>query len=466
MVRPYQAEINRSASKIAEHQVTLGDDKILIQNGTKVSSGVAIPGVRAINFTGMTPTILAGRDGSQYLNYMLSQIKELYEVMGMAEDMQETPGQMDPYTLLFRSARQKKRFQRYIRRFEKFLINVVKAYLRLCKFHLDDQELVNAIGKLEQVNIPELRNSGDIDFDIKIEPQSGDIETKLGKQLVFNHILQYVGNQLKPADIGKIYRKMPYGDIDGCFDDLTIDYDSATNEILALDRGEQPPVFPNDNHQYLAQMLTGRTKKADFKILSPQIQQNYFQKIQIHTQIDAAQKMQIQRAEQGFIPTSGLLVPCDFYVQDPSDPTGVKTRRARFPYDALNWLLNQLQNQGTMMEGFKSMPQSQQAQYAQMMGGAGGQSGASPPPSSPSGGGMPQRPGMPGMMGPRPGMPQMPPRPGMPGMMGPRPGMPPMGRPMGPPGMPGMPPGVGMPQRGFAPQLPPGNGMGRPPLMR
>lgn len=457
MIRPYQAEINRSASKIAEHQVTLGDDKILIQNGTKVSSGVALPGVRSINFTGMAPVVLAGRDGSQYLNYMLAQIKELYEVMGVAEDMEQIPGQLDPYTLLFRSARQKKKFQRYVKRYEKFLINVVKTYLRLAKFHLSDQELVQAIGKLEQCNIPELRNSGDIDFDIKVESQSGDIETKLGKQLAFNHILQYVGGQLKPADIGKIYRKMPYGDNDGCFDDLTVDYDSATNEILALDRGERPPVFPNDNHQYLAQMLTSRTKKPDFKILPNQVQQNYFQKIQVHQQINTQQLQEIQRAEQGFIPTSGLLVPCDFYVQDPSDPTGVKTRRARFPYDALNWLLQQLGNQGTMMEGFKAMPQSEQAQYASLMGGGGQPPGASPSPSSPSGGGM--QPGMgrgmPGQGGmpPRPGMPGMPPGMGRPMGMPPRgPMLPPAGRPMGPP-------------QGMRPPLP-GNGVGAPPMMR
>ena len=443
IMRPYQAEINRSASKIAEHQVTLGDDKLLIQNGTKVSAGVALPGVRALNYTGMTPVILAGRDGSQYLNYMLAQVKELYEVMNVAEDSQEIPGQLDPYTLLFRSARQKKRFQRYIKRFEKFLIELVKTYLRLAKVHLSDEELICAFGKKEQVNIAEYRQSKDVDYDIKVEAQSDDVETKLGKQMVLNHVLQYVGPQMKPDQIGKIFRAMPYADADESFDDLLIDTDNATNEILALDRGEQPPVMENDNHEYAGKRLNARMRKPDFKFLNPMIQQNYKMKLQVHSQIDAFQKQQIQRAEQGFIPTSGLLVPCDFYVQDPSDPTGVKTRRARFPESALNWLLQQLQAQGTAQQSLADMPQNLQAQYAQHML------------QNPGGG---QPPGGPG--GPMPGMrpPQAPPsgpsggiRPHMvPPMV---PGGPPMGgmQPGMPPGMqrPGFPPGNAAPGRPF-----------------
>jgi hypothetical protein len=364
-MRPYQAEINRSASKIAEHQVTLGDDKLLIQNGTKVSAGVALPGVRALNFTGMTPTILAGRDGSQYLNYMLSQIKEMYEVMNVAEDSQENAGQLDPYTLLFRSAKQKRKFQRHIKRFQKFLIQVVKTYLELAKIHMSDEELIEAIGKKEQINVPEIRNSANKEFTIKIEDQSDDVETKLGKQLVLNHVMQYVGPQLKPEDIGKLMRAMPYADVGDSFDDFTINYDTVTNEILALDRGETPPVHPAEDHAYALKRLNFRMKQPDFKFLPPQIQMNYQQKMQVHEQIDSFQKMQIQRAEQGFIPTGGYMVACDFYVQDPSDPSGVKTRRARLPYQAMEWLIQQLETQGQSQDQLAHMDQNLQTMYAE-----------------------------------------------------------------------------------------------------
>ena len=81
----------------------------------------------------------------------------------------------------------------------------------------------------------------------------------------------------------------------------------------------------------------------------------------------AFQKLQIQRAEAGFIPTGGYSVVCDFYVQDPSDPTGEKTRRARLPYEAVSWLIKQLELQGTGQKDLASMDQSMQAQYAQTM---------------------------------------------------------------------------------------------------
>ena len=45
VARPYQAEINRASSQMATHQVTLGDDKILYQGGTKLSPGALLPGV-------------------------------------------------------------------------------------------------------------------------------------------------------------------------------------------------------------------------------------------------------------------------------------------------------------------------------------------------------------------------------------------------------------------------------------
>jgi hypothetical protein len=397
-MRPYQAEINRAGSKIAEHQITLGDDKLLIQNGTKVSASATLPGIRAYSYTGAAPTVLEGRSGAQYLEYMNSQITEMYAVMNVQEDSDENQTQLDPYVLLFRSARQKKKFQRYIKRFEKFLINVVKTYLSLAKIHLDDQEIIYAIGKSEQINISEFKQLPDICYEVKVEAQSDDIETKLGKQIALNHALQYIGPKLKEEDIGKIMRAMPFGNFDESFDDMTIDYDSVTNEILALDRGEQPPVNEYDNHLYCIKRLTGRMRKSDFKFLDPQVQNNYAAKVGMHQQMQVAQAAAIQRAEQGFIPTSGYLVACDLYVSDPSDPKGVKTRRVRVNSDALSWLIKQLEAQGTMVEQLDGLPQGAQAQMADQLTAGGGQPSPAASPMAmraPMGGATP---------GPRPAM--------------------------------------------------------------
>lgn len=377
-MRPYQAEINRSASKMAEHQITLGDDKLLIQNGTKVSAGVSLPGIRSITYTGMDPKILAGRSGDQYLAYMNGQITELYAVMGVQEDSETKDSAMDPYALLFRSARQKKKFQRYIKRYEKLLIELVHLYLRLAKIHLPDDAVIWAVGKNEQVNIPEFRQQPDTCYEINIEAQADDIETKFGKQLVLNHVLQYVGPNMKPDDIGKVMRAMPYGNFDESFSDMTIDYDSTQNDMLALDRGEQPPVNQYDNHVYSIKLLTGRTRKADFQFLSDQIKQSYYQKIGLHQQFEAANQMSIQRAQSGFIPSGGYLVSCQFYVTDPSDKTGLKTRPARVPYTSLDWLIKQLEAQGQSQEQLADMNEGAQAQVADKMGQMGSSPGGNP----------------------------------------------------------------------------------------
>jgi hypothetical protein len=362
-MRPYQAEINRAGSKMAEHQITLGDDKIILQNGTKVSAGMSLPGVRTVSVTGQNPVIMQGRDGSQYLNYMNSQIAEMYQVLGLKEVMADMPAQVDSYMMLYASARSKKVFQRYIKGFEKFLIGVVKKYLKLAKIHLPDDELIYAIGSMERVNIPEYRELDDICYEIKIEAQAEDIETKLGKTQEIMQILQYSGSVLSREDIGKLIRQLPYSNYDESFSDLTLNYDLATNDILALDRGEMPPINKYDDHPYMISKLTFRSRQPDFKYLSPQIQGNYEMKIKKHEEIEAQKQMAIQRAQQGLIPTGGYLVVCDLYVPDPSNPT--KTQRVRLPSEAIQWLISQTQAQQQGLAPLAELPTGAKADIAE-----------------------------------------------------------------------------------------------------
>jgi hypothetical protein len=375
-MRPYQAEINRSASKMAEHQITLGDDKLLIQNGTKISAGIALPGVRSINFSGMDPKILAGRDGSQYLNYMTTQIEEMYRVMGVAEDNEELPAQLDPYSMLFRAARQKKKFQRYIKRFEKFLKKVVSTYLALAKVHFTDDMLIKAIGASEYVNIPEFRSQDELCYEIDIEAQSEDVETKLGKQISITQALQYVGGKLSQGDIGKLLRDLPYGNFDDSMEDLTLDFDNSLNDMLALDRGETPPIGQYDNHQYLVKKLSSRMKRSDFRMLAPQIQSNYQNKIALHQQFIAKQTIAMQRAEQGLIPTGGYMTKCDLYVAGKDANSAPK--RVTIPSESIQWLMKQIESQASGLAPLADMPGGAQEQIANMTTGMMGQEPSQP----------------------------------------------------------------------------------------
>lgn len=376
-MRPYQIEINRAASKIAEHQITLGDDKILVQNGTKVSAGVALPGVRSINFTGMEPVILAGRDGSQYLAYMQSQIEELYAVMNVAEDEEELPNQ-DPYLALFKAASKKKKFQRYAHRFERFLINVAKVYIKLAKYHFDDKQFILAAGSKEQVNIKEFKNMDDLCYEVKVDAESEDLETKFGRQLMINHLIQYSGSNMSKEDIGKLIRLSPYANMEEGTSDLTIDFDNANNMILALDRGETPQVSQYDDPAYMARRLVSRMRQADFRFKDQQIQNNYGMLVQQFENLQAMQMAQKQRAEAGFIPTDGYMVVCDLYVDDPAKPG--ETRRARIPYSSLQWLITKLEDQGQDLQTLETMNQGQMAEMTQHMLRNQGQGGNGMPP--------------------------------------------------------------------------------------
>lgn len=388
-LRPYQAEINRCASQIATHQITLGDDKLMIQSGTKLAPGGQVPGVRGIQYSGMPPTVLPGRSGEQYVGYMESQIEEMYRISNVLEDSEEKVMQLEPMTMLYRNMKQQQKFSNYCEKFEGFLVEVCEVTLRLAKMSLKDDSLIPMIGKREMVNIAEFRSMDDLGFQIRLEPMSDDLETMMGKQMTLNHFLQYVGPQLGKDSIGQIMRAMPFANSEEAFSDLTLDYDNSVNDILALDRGEQVQAHQHDNHEYVIKRLINRMKQRDFEMLNPQIQQNYQAKLQEHEQVLAAQQAQIQAAKDGFIPTGGYMVTCDFYIQvDAKDPSKVK--RVRLPYEAIQWLIKKLETQGTSFQNLENMHQSAVADIAQMvMSQQGNQQNPNP--------GQPQAPGA-GMM--------------------------------------------------------------------
>lgn len=386
-LRPNQIEINRASSKMAEHQITLGDDKVLVQNGTKLAPGTAYPGVRSYQYSGQAPIIMAGRTGDQYLSYISANISEMYQIAMVDEQNQEKAGPTDVYAMLARSLKEKKKFTLYTDTFESGLKEIFKLYTTLCQKYLTSQHLIPMIGKSEYINIDEFKNVDDLTYSITAEAQSDDSEKKVGKQLMLNHLIQYVGPQLAKDDLGKIIRLMPYANDEQILEDLTMDYDYATNYMLQLDRGQTPPPNAYINQTYLIKKLTNRTTKPDYQFLNPQIQNNYQQAIQTHEQIKSQDEIKIKQAQSEFIPTSGYLVACDFYVPDPANPQKLP-KRVRLPSEALSWLINQLDSQGSDQKTLEGLNQGAQTDMANTilskLGMLGGQQGP--------GAMMPQRP--------------------------------------------------------------------------
>lgn len=362
-LRPVQLELNRSASKIAETQMVAGDVKIVGSYGAKLENGAMLPGIRYFQTNGPAPTILPGQSGEQYFEYMQFCIEEMYQIANLdLEMMEKSEGALDPITFLFRSLRQKKAYSLYAQKFESFLVEIVELSLSLAKKYYNDQHLIPAIGMSEMINIEEFKSTDPLYYQIKVEPQSGDIETKMGKYMTIQSILQYAGSQLQPEQLGNLVRNMEYVNKEQIFEDATMNYDMAVNIILALDRGEKPVPRMNQPHEYILSKLVARTLKPDYQFLPEIVRANYEEAMAAHQELLAENIRKQQAAQAGLIPTTGYMVACDLYVPKADDPT--KTQRARIPYDSLQWLIKKLEDQGTTM-ALESLPPDMQANILQ-----------------------------------------------------------------------------------------------------
>lgn len=364
-LRPIQSEINRASSAMAETQVTLGDDKIILQNGSKVTTGPHLPGIRTMFVTGMAPTVMAGRTGDQFLPYAQAQVAELYQVANLNENDADLPPGADALANLYRSIKDQKRFSYYAEKFEGFLGRVCALYLDLARNYFDENMLIPAIGKSEHINISEFKNNDPLCTRIKVEAQAEDINEMMGRHLVYNHILQYASSSLGKDDIGRIIRDMPFANHEDAFEDFTLDHDTAVNVMLALDRGEQVQPNKTDNAEYLLKRLGSRQKKADYRLLAPQIQMAYDQLIAQYEQIKAQQAADLKAAESQFIPSGGAMIKADFYVPDPSNPA--RSIRATLPAEAVDWLVKQLAAQGSAQEQLMQLPPAIQNDLTQMI---------------------------------------------------------------------------------------------------
>lgn len=366
-IKPDQYNVNRMMSKMVEHQVKFGDDVLLTQAGTKLANGHRVTGVRSITYTGQKPDVLTGRTGIQYLEPLKHSISEMYTKSGVPELSDEKVTQVDPNTAIYRSAKQKQKFSLYSEKYESFLVDVFFKVLKLKKMYMSESSYIRVAGKTEVVNIPEFKSMDDLSYEIRLDLQSEDMDSKFARQMNLNQVLQYSGSSMGKEELGQLLRDMPYANATGITSELTMEVENAENDILALDRGEWVEPKENDSHDYLLRKLTNRTKKSDFKILPIQVQQMYQQKISIHSEIKARQAQELQRAQAGLIPTSGSLVPVQVYEMQPNSQGGFSPKRVMLPEDAIKWLKEQMDAQGSFMSEMQMQSNETQAGIAEQL---------------------------------------------------------------------------------------------------
>jgi hypothetical protein len=323
--------------------------------------------------------ILPGRDGSQFIGYIDKQIQEMYQACMLDEVNSTEQSNLDPYTLLFKSMSQQTKFRKYIERFERFLKDICFTYLELAKQYLPDDAVISAVGRNEQVNMEEFRATTPLKYEIRLEIISGTADEILGRQLTFNHLLQYVGKDMDKAEIGQIVKNMPFVNTEDSLSHLTIDHDNVENDMLSIERGELPFVSPNANNELYARMLEHRMKQADFRYLAPEVQQGYQQLIQQHQGEIARKQEEIMQAKNEYVPTGGMMVAADMYV--PAKNPDKAPKRARIPSQALEWLLKILETQGMGQEKLENISNSNLAEISQQIN--------NPDPQPPAMGGLP-----------------------------------------------------------------------------
>lgn len=364
-LRPFQIEINRAASSMAEQQVSGGQDKILMQAGAKLTPGELLPGVRAYHITGRDPIVLEGRTGEQWAGYIASNISELYQAAMIEEEAAEKDAANgDAWAQLFRSMKQKKKFAMDSEKFEGFLSRLCYLYLDLAKHYYPDDMVIYSVGKSEAINLPEFRSTEKNCYRIKAEPMGDDLESSMGKMLSINHILQYNSNQLEREDVGKLIRMLPFANEEKSFDDFTLDYDRATNMILGLDRGESPQPLQTDKGPYMIKRLSNRTAMSDFSMLHQQIQANYQNMIKIYEQMEVEKARQMKAMEADFIPLDGPMIKVGWYIKDPTNPS--RSVQATLPANAINWLVQRISDQQGATTALAKLNSGAQSEIAGM----------------------------------------------------------------------------------------------------
>ena len=108
--KPYQIEINRCSAAVITESIILGHSTVIYQAGSKLTTNSIGNGLKGLQFSGLKPEVIPGRSGNQYIEYMLQQRQEMYDVCNVPminDDKQKSASNNDAQAMLFRSMRDK-----------------------------------------------------------------------------------------------------------------------------------------------------------------------------------------------------------------------------------------------------------------------------------------------------------------------------------------------------------------------
>jgi hypothetical protein len=355
-IRPAQTHLNYLISNQAFHMVALADDKIITQMGTKLQMGASWNGIRSYSVNGPPPVVMPGRDAAQFDKAIDRCVSVIYKLADDGYQLEESKVQ-DAEAALYQRLSAKQKHSQIAKKFEHLLCETWQIYIDLAKNYLDDNDIINRVGKREAINIAEFKASRNDGYRIKAKPVSGTIEEMQGNAMEIRTILQYVGKDLPKTVIAKLVNRLPFLSKESVMGELLLTEKNIDNDILALDRGEWVEAMKDDEHVEYIRRLKARIKSGDFKTLDPQIQKMYQDRLQQHIQFSAELAAELKEAEAGFWPMDGGLVKVDLY--------DAKGKRMLMPQAALVKLQGLLEKQGAGQDQLQQLDQDSQSQIQQ-----------------------------------------------------------------------------------------------------
>lgn len=371
--KPVQAEINRCVGKAIQHSLTLGDDKIFMPQGSKISDKIQEPGSRVLLYASQLqqqPVVIEGRTGIQHMDHaerFVSLLKDIFDERDPGDQSGGGRGLgQDPMAMLFASYQEQERNSFYGSEFEQFLVKTCEGILKFARSFYTDRQLLSALGDNEYAAVEDFRGHALRDT-VEVAPISDSANSVFGKQRAFELALQYASSQLPPKDIGLILQGMPLGNKDVAFQSLNLDHQIADGLLRNLDNGRDVPIDPlGEDLQFMVKTLTTQIKLPGFKQKSWEVRELYKKKLYEYQQIMAEQQSREMELNMKSIPTDGPLVKISgLHVENPAG--GSKTTvPARLPLRSLYWLMDRLKQRGISQEQLMGLDMASREQVLRM----------------------------------------------------------------------------------------------------
>lgn len=351
---PYQIDLNRIQSHVAQTQMSVGQYNLLLPTGATLGNSIKRGGVKAMMYNHSDPPIeLKAQVATEYLPHMKYCI-EMIERIGYMNQKQDknTNHPRNLESLAYQSIEERQIFSQPVARFERFVQDFCEKVLELARFYYTPGRVVEAVGRSEAVNISEFKNSKPMSSIIKIEAGSERTENSILKSEEAVKLLQYVKDD--SIDKALVAKAFPHLSKDENFKGLTIKVDTAINRILALNRGEGPFVPDEyEDKQYTLSRIIQSMRESDYKFKNQNIIQNYEMTKQAYQMAIAKEESDKFNESLGPIPTGGPPIYVDRLTRVPGSKTG-QLRKEVVDSVSYDWFRKQLEKQGQSQEAIQS----------------------------------------------------------------------------------------------------------------